>query len=48
MSTKSPQHRATPIQRLSPAETRFVVAVVSMTALLLFALASHLWSVLTG
>ena len=48
MPTRSPQHRAMPMQRLSPAETRFVVAVVSMTALLMIALASHLWSVLTG
>lgn len=48
MSTTAHRHRGTPKQRLTAPETRFVVAVVTLTALLMIALVRHLVSVVTG
>lgn len=48
MSATVHRHRGAPKQRLSPPETRFVVAVLSLAALLMVALVRHLVSVVTG
>ncbi|WP_345519871.1 hypothetical protein [Nocardioides conyzicola] len=48
MSSTVHRHRGTPKQRLTAPETRFVVAVSTLTALLMIALVRHLVSAVAG
>lgn len=48
MSARDPQHRATPVQRLTLPERRFVVAVVALSALLVISLVHRLWATVAG